>query len=196
MTKTQNAKGQIYSLDFLIAAGLFVLAIGMLLNYFETSTYQAKEARTKNELSAVALTASNILLGNFAKCPLDNTPPGQGFRSQGYKVYGCGDIRSFASIKKKQLLIPDKFSCMVRLNGSLTTSATGGCIDDPNFRAVPSGSPAPATQSDIASVERKFLSPSGNLTKTNYEKCISNQGANPCGASYTENTVRIEVWPA
>ena len=55
-------KGQIFSLDFMIAAGLAVLAIGMILNYYEMTAIAGKEARIKNEMTAVASVAATILI--------------------------------------------------------------------------------------------------------------------------------------
>ncbi|GEM_PF-6942189 len=189
MKTATAAKGQIYSLDFLIAAGLLVLALGMLLNYFETAAYEGKEARTKNELTAIALTASNLLLSSNL-CP-DNSVSNPTFLWQGYKAYGCYNepaLRGNNSTTKAQLLMPAKFSCSITLNGSAITDPTAGCRADPE----PGGaSPSPAPPQDIGSVERKFLSTSpGILAKNIYEKCIA--GFN-CPA-YTENTLVVRVW--
>lgn len=178
----RNEKGQIYSLDFLIAAGLLVLAIGILLGIFETSTYHGKEARVKNELNAVALTASNALLGSN-KCPLDNTLPGLNFSTQGYRVYGCYNTNTFANATKSQLLVPAKFKCRIEINGAPTTSDSDGCQDILDVDAV----------ADVASVERTFLSPiTASLTKKDYERCIAAPGCTTYGN--TENKITVKVW--
>lgn len=183
MRAKTGQKGQIYSLDFLIAAGLLALALGMLLGFFETAAYEGKEARTKNELAAIALTAGNVLLGA-------NACPDAAFRAQGYRAYGCYNAAGFGSATKSQLLIPAKFRCRIELNNSPTTALSGGCRDDP-VPAGPSASPAPAQ--DIGSSERKFLSPFGAaLSKNAYEKCIA---ASINCLAYTENTLTVRVWP-
>lgn len=176
MAKKQNAKGQIYSLDFLIAAGLLVLAIGMLLNYYETSTYQAKEARTKNELNAIALTAGNII---SAKANCAETA----FGNQGYLVYGCIDPDDLSTLTKGQLLVPFEFKCQVMLNNSQKS----GCSDILS---------ATKNETDVAIVQKNILTitnPATTLSKESYDKCISNNG---CSGVYSESILLVKVWRA
>jgi len=171
--KAIGNRGQLFSLDFLIAMGLAVLAMGMLLNYFETTTNVEKEARVQNELNIVAMNASALVLEDAdSKCP-------EGiFSAQGYKVYGCAiagpENSGFGNIKKEDLMIPDTFKCDI----SWTGGDNNDCDDDPS------------SAGNIASVERIFLERSQSLAKADYEKCAQGQS---CSA-YTQNTLTVKIW--
>jgi len=88
-------RGQIFSLDFIIAMTIVVLAMGMLLNFYEISSYQSKEINLKNELNLVALNASHQMLQQN-KCTLRNN-----FETQGYKFYGCSNTGNFSGNRWK-----------------------------------------------------------------------------------------------
>ncbi|VVC00840.1 Uncharacterised protein [uncultured archaeon] len=186
-------KGQIYSLDFIIAAGLLVLAIGLCLGIYESSTYQAKEAREKSELNAIALTAGSILLGE-SRCPLDTTAPvgnqaPPAFSASGYNAYGCSGKTPMDAMTKEKIMVPSNFKCRAVLKTGTTetlTTAANGCRDDPAAGAAPM---------DISSMERKFLVPKAALTKANYEKCIENSGCN-LSSIYDEYILTFMVWRA
>ncbi|MBI4210510.1 MAG: hypothetical protein HY544_03330 [Candidatus Diapherotrites archaeon] len=179
--KYSSEKGQLFSLDLVIAMGLSVLAIGMLLNYYESTTYQQKEAVTRNELSAIALNASNLAL-DMARCTSD-------FDSQGYDRRGCGDVAKLSPANKARLMIPEGFGCYVywdRSTNKEPIDASGSACKDP----------APNTVKDIATVQRIFAGPNtpGNqLTKAVYLKCIETG----CGGNnnpYDTYTLTVEVW--
>src|SRR3989338_6943448 len=104
--ETRTQKGQLFSIDFLIAVALTVLAIGGLLNYYELSAGQAKEARGQNELNVIALTAGELMLRQNA-CVLARTPGGTTeFIDQGYKLYNCVNITNFYDIQKSEIMVP------------------------------------------------------------------------------------------
>ncbi len=177
MIGKKSQKGQIYSLDFLIAAGLLVLAVGMLLNYFETAAMQGKEARLKNELTAVALTASNVMASKTS-CADNFRIAGEPL--QGYSAYGCYDTSpgKIAGLTRQHLMIPDGFGCRVQ-SGNDNISVAGCSLADPT-QAV----------HDVAVVERNLLKAS-SLHKSAYEKCIFS-GA---GCNYTDNQpLIVKVW--
>lgn len=171
MMRKEN--GQLYSLDFLISVGLLVLAIGLTLNFYETTAYQEKEARTRNELNTIALTAANILAAK-------STCPEAAFSAQGYRAYGCYDRAKLSGISKSDLLIPADMSCLVKRGNNIENLKAPGCAQ----------SEPPPTTTDVASVERPLLVPAtAPLTKTTYEKCI----AQACD-SYVEETLTVKVW--
>ncbi|HLC79966.1 MAG TPA: hypothetical protein VJG83_06130 [archaeon] len=176
MTKMQ--KGQIFSIDFLIAATLTVLAIGLLLGYYETAATYEKETRMKNEFTAIALNASSILL---EKNPCIRSA---GFSSQGYNVTGCSEETNFNNFSKTQLMIPTGFNCYIHWEGPDPYNGTlGGCNQtDPG-----------TTPLDIVSIQRPFVSPplSTGLTKAGYEKCIEE---NNCQDTYLEFTLTVKIW--
>lgn len=174
MMKVIGDNGQLFSLDFLVAMGLAVLAIGILLNYYETAASAEREQRVQNELTAVALNASAIMLEEVgSKCPDGD------FLAQGYKIYGCAiagpGSSGFGNMQKEDLMIPDTFRCNISWNGGSSIA----CADNP------------ASAENIASVERGFLTlASAPLRKADYEKCIEG----PICVAYTRNTLTVKIW--
>ena len=76
-------KGQAISLDFLISTAVIVLALGLLLNSFEITSYTKKQETTFNELRAYGSAAAETLVTsdyftcevfNEAELPLYNLP--------------------------------------------------------------------------------------------------------------------------
>ncbi|MCR4369392.1 MAG: hypothetical protein NUV67_05810 [archaeon] len=163
----QNQKGQIFSLDFAIAMTIAVLAIGMVLNYYELSVYQNNESQRAAELEAIALNASEIILGN-GNCPE------AAFAAQGYKVNGCLDPNNIP-FTKAQLLIPNNYSCRIVTQGNLPVA---DCDDQLN----------PA-QTDVATIRRTYIDASNMTTKAEYEQCIAESG---CSTQELE----VKIWKA
>ena len=180
----QCQKGQLFSLDFLIAAGVAVLAVGIMLNYYDAAITSEKEGRLQNELNAIAMNASTQMLEKN-RCATD-------FDSQGYKLYGCyypGPGSSFKTLQKEELMVPEGFECNATWkNLSTGTSDSQTASSDLRCRA------APPAAGDIASVDRNFLAPaSGNsIDKTDYETCVFNY--QDCTEIYDEYTLNMKVW--
>ncbi len=180
MTKVKKERGQIFSIDFLIAAGLAVLAIGMLLNYYETVANAEKESRTQNELAAIAANASSLILERNP-CSLEI-----GFASQGYRVYGCMHT-TFTAMSKSDMMIPADFSCNLSWkdldNGTIQSQTTGA---EPRCT-----NPVPPDRS-MVSVDRNFLAQQQiSLTKKDYENCIYGL----CSTLiYHKNVLTLKVW--
>lgn len=57
-----DKRGQILSLDYVISLMLVLLALGLLLNFFELQTVNAKEAQLNSELEALANGAARLAL--------------------------------------------------------------------------------------------------------------------------------------
>ena len=163
-------RGQIFSLDFLIAMGLAMLAMGMLLNYYETTANAEKEQRLQNEFVSVATNASALMLES-SRCTTN-------FSAKGYKVYGCAEPGGFANMSKPALMVPSIFHCNISWSAEVVNSTNVECNET-----------LPTDSTSIASVERKFLAPISGLTKADYQKCIKG----PCNA-YDEYTLTVKVW--
>jgi len=175
----QKTKGQIFSLDFLIAMALAVLAIGMLLNVYELSTYEIKEARLRNELTAIAINAGNNYIGENKCVPTGGTPS---FSTQGYELLGCVKTPSFEGTSKEYLMIPDDIGCYVTLDDeSGTTRKMSACQND-----------APGNIDNVLVIKREFLS-GNNIGKAEFDNCISGDGS-ICPYSSTVNELTIKVW--
>jgi len=156
----------------LIAMGLAVLAIGMLLNFYEVSTYGEKEIRVQNELNIIALNAGSILLEESA-CTMQPS-----FSEQGYILNGCADPNNFESLSKSELMIPNGFECNISWGEkSSPMTALSYC------NSLPDGS-----DTDIASIEREFFRFPANISKASFEKCIE------LGCANTEYKLRVNVW--
>ncbi len=57
-------RGQLFTLDFLTAMGLFILATGLLLVNLEARDYRYQQERNQNELRMAAERASDLLVAN------------------------------------------------------------------------------------------------------------------------------------
>jgi len=169
---TGRTRGQMLSLDFLLAMAVIILAVGVLLNHYDILTTQGKESRVKSELNTIAQTASQQALEKNADCASD-------FSTQGYKIYGC-TTSNFSSLTKNYLLVPEGFSCYVTLDGGAAANGPGGC----------ESTDAPLDAKDVAVAERKYLSPNTTLSKQDYEKCITGPGC----TAYTVKKLRVKIW--
>ncbi|MAG18374.1 MAG: hypothetical protein CL944_02790 [Candidatus Diapherotrites archaeon] len=179
----QKTKGQIFSLDFLIAMTLAVLAIGMLLNVYELSAYEIKEARLRNELTAIAINAGNNYLGEYSCTPSNSGNPS--FNDQGYELLGCVDTPNFqGALQKRFLMIPETFGCYITLvdetNDADAPLIMGDCSDD-----------APEDAENVLVIKREFLS-GNNINKDDFDNCITS-GTN-CPYDSTINELTIKVW--
>lgn len=168
-------KGQIFSLDFLLAMGMVVLAIGLMLNFYELNANYAKEERVKSEITAIAINATEVLLSN-EKCDLQGGVGSNKFNNQGYEVFGCAKITKNAPpINKDEIMIPEGYSCRAEIDGDL---ANGDCISD--YTGV----------SEVVILDRTFMYTNNILKKDEYEECID--GAPSC--QLNERTLRLAVW--
>ena len=60
----RSPKGQIWSLDVVLAAVLFTLAMGLIISQTELNVFHSQQERNMRELHGVALLASAMLVGN------------------------------------------------------------------------------------------------------------------------------------
>lgn len=170
--KKNFEKGQLFSLDFMMAMAITVLAIGLLLNFYELNVYEAKEARINNEIQLVATTAANLLLESN-RC---NT----NFEDQGYKLYGCTDESGFDSLTKQQLMIPKGFNCFITIDGPPITTPIPNCSTD-----------APSDTQTVVSIERTFISGTGIIDKASFENCIDGSCS---GGTMAPKTLILKIW--
>jgi uncharacterized protein (UPF0333 family) len=173
----KKQKAQIFSLDFIIAAGLVVLAIGMTINYYDIASITGKEARIKNEMTLIATNAATILL-EANPCNLENE-----FKEQGYKMAGCSIINNQPdnANTKAKLLIPETFNCSIKKNGTTNLNITG-CNSDP-----------PTSEIDIVAIDRNFTTINNfEIKKNEYEECIENG----CSGIYSDegNWITVSIW--
>src|SRR3989344_5042310 len=127
-------KGQLFSLDLVIAMGLATLAIGMLLNYYSIAASTDKETREQNELGIIAMNATSQLLEKN-RCQTDFLP-------QGYKQHGCvettpGAVFSpFKAMTKADMMVPRGYGCDIPwtdLDDSAKNGISSGCTGTTNL---------------------------------------------------------------
>ncbi len=188
MDRKKFERGQAFSLDFVIAMSLAVLAIGMLLNNFETITYSEKEARLQNELAVIALNASSLML-ELNRCTPSGTPDGPiEFIDQGYRLYGCSNPDLFQSRTKADLMVPT-FTPPIKCNITWGNNRT-----KQSFQLVGADRCADAVPAtgEIISIDRNFLSRASALAKADYEKCIDSNI--DCSGVYGDFNLTVKVW--
>jgi len=166
----KNQKGQFFSLDFIIAMAIAVLALGMLLHFYELNTYEQQNARTQNELTLIAMNSSNILL-NTNNCTAQTS-----LKNKGYEMHGCTDTSSWGTLTKADLMIPDEFNCYITKGGS---PAINGCVD-----VLLANTP------NIAVIERNFLERNLNILKSAYELCLDGGSC----TLYTPAKLMVKIW--
>lgn len=147
-------KGQILSLDFLVATAMAILAIGLVFQFSELQVYDVKDRQLFSETKRVAETAGNLLVGNpLITCKLrDNANT----KTISY-LPNCVNISAAGGITKERLGIPSTFKCFV---SGLTAT---GCEATP---------PNPSAVKNFYSVKRKIATSAGDLSKSVYDNCI------------------------
>lgn len=156
--------GQIFSLDVLISLGIAIVALGILLQAHELQSYARKDSST--ELWQNAYQAAENLVGSqqvACKLLLDYTEQ---------KLDNC-IIRS-KTISAKQIGISaNEFGC------SVEGLEVDGCTDN-----------APLTATNIAAVERVVVFADADLSKTDFESCLT---GNKCLLSSPQK-IRLKLW--
>ncbi len=134
-------KGQVFSLDFIIAATVVLLGLTLTINAMETISYNSQEQLLQQELKLVAMTASDRFVTSAKPCTTLNN----------VKVKNCVYFNG-TRISKQDLGIPDGFGYAVDSHQS-------------NF----SGTSNPGDNS-VYSVTRVFLNSSnGSVSNSSVE---------------------------
>ena len=198
-----NSRGQLFSLDLVIALALIILAVGLLYRNAELFQYANKDSAIQAELYRVGLNASNQLVGNpFLNCALvmDGTPSKFiTFLPNCLTIDRAGNLppsdrhlgwNKPGKITKGALGIPDGYSCNVEFQPVPAADLKKECND----------SYATAGAENIFSIERKavFLNKTneneaGQITKSELEDCRDDPAlATPC--LLMESTATLRVW--
>ncbi len=187
-----DSRGQIFSLDFLMAITVLVLAMGLAINYFETNTLNAKEIENQNDLWNAAKTASDVLVNHpdivcnetslFAARPAPMDIKLQNCLPQNFPT---------PSITKARLGISSAYDCNIsNLPGS---TFNFGAAANECKNAVPTGI-------DIVSIERRVVMLTNELP-AGQERDINKKALIYCqrpelGKScvLTDANISIKVW--
>jgi len=197
-----NSKGQLFSLDFIIAVALIMLAIGLLYKQAELFQYSQKDDTIQSELYRIGYNASNQLVGNPAiTCKLvddSSQNPGvdpliidylpnclpkqkKAVLNPGVGIPPGQRKKLILSITKERLGIPEGFKCKLSSQNHVLGA---GCSD------------SPINVANIFSIDRTvvFLKDDGTsmISKKDFDDCT--KGLSSCGLEY--ETINLQVWKA
>ncbi|MBN2127438.1 MAG: hypothetical protein JW703_03530 [Candidatus Diapherotrites archaeon] len=100
-------KGQIFSLDFIIAAGVVLLALAVVINSIESVSFNSSTMFYQDELQYVAMTAGDRFISSASPC-----------KYNGVNVKNCVYMNLLwvpsAKINKTKLGIPDEYSYTIK----------------------------------------------------------------------------------
>jgi len=170
-----NSKGQMFSLDLIIAISFVVLAIGLLYQQAELFHYYEKDNALQSELYRIGYNASNQLVGNpDVICPLTTQTGGTIIDYLPNCLPSSGVTKD--AITKASLGIPDDYDC------SITPSISNYCLS----------SNLPGDASNVFSIDRNvvILNSGDSITKAQFEDCI-NSAVN---CALEETTINLKVW--
>ncbi|MBI4044876.1 MAG: hypothetical protein HY392_04155 [Candidatus Diapherotrites archaeon] len=168
-----KTRGQIVSLDYVISLILIMLAIGLLLNFFELQAVNAKEAQLENELKSIAQGATRLALASpDIACILTNNAD-----TKDIGVLPNCIPSEPGRLTKEKLGIPAWFGCAIMPAGIFTGT---GCLDE-----------TPDDVENYYSMTRKILVKNGapDVNKLALEKCVNSVNCPLADANLT-----IAVW--
>lgn len=109
----RSQKGQIWSLDVVLAAVLFTLAMGLILSQTELNVFNSQQERNMRELHTMALAASSVLA---------SSPEVLLTTSSGDRNIRCGPSENGWSYDYDLSWMPN---CIVNIPGTLSPEALG-----------------------------------------------------------------------
>jgi hypothetical protein len=142
----KNQKGQIFSLDLLLALTALIVCIGLVLQTYELTSYDAKESMIWQKLNLTGQAAAERLVTDEdIACDLG---------VNGFETVNCLDSTKLGRIDKSALGIPADYGC--RIEGV----SIANCNDS-----------LPAEAANVFSITRAVLVES-SLNKTALYSCI------------------------
>lgn len=190
-------KGQIFSLDFLLALVIIIACIGLAIQAFELNAYHEKERYVIDELNLVgAMATEKFVTMESIACSVKDTGETE---IPGFELVNCVDpskVAEFtrdafgfgvwtAKVSKASLGIPDEYNCrayIVTPEGIVSLiPLIQGCSIDP-------GLVIPETVKNVYSIQRKVFF-YDEVSKSELYSCI--QGG-ACNLGVTE--LRFDFW--
>jgi len=181
-----NKRGQIFTLDFILAFVLIILTIGFSINYFESSSLNISEQSIRNELKIAAKTASDTLTHSpIVICDLVNV-------TSGHIDYLPNCLSSDVTISKRDLGIHSELNCSVEeIGSSFITFSQPGADEwcDPNNDS--------SSAKNVVSIDRKVvvknLGDPQEITKAELLDCQRDllPGVD---CVLVETTINVKVW--
>ena len=184
-----NKSGQMVSIDFLISIIAVTLAIGLLIQFTETKTYNEKEELEWLELKQVAETASELLVNNpNIVCELvDESGNHIQYLSNCIPKRNPNPDR----ITKEDMGIPAGYECWIDKDDlKLHTHNSQGC----------SRQPPGADIENVYSVTRKVIfynkSNSQQVSKETLHICMGEITGDCAAEGLEEDEFTLKVWKA
>lgn len=148
-----KCRGQIISLDAVIALILVMLSLGIVFNVMETNAYDLKETQLFEEISSMGKTAGNLLVSNEnIICKVKDGG------KELFSMNNCLDLSKF--VRKEYLGIDSqKYSCKLTAEKNQTQKKLKtACTDNP------------VSAQNIYSETREIIVNEGDLTKQKFEE--------------------------
>ncbi|MCD6433999.1 MAG: hypothetical protein J7L14_00100 [Candidatus Diapherotrites archaeon] len=166
--RNEKLRGQIFSIDFLIAVGITILAIGLLLAMFELAAYRTRENAEWNLLKLITINAANKILHNEQwTCELvfsDSTPS--------IRLPNC--LTQTTTLDKSAIGIPSNYEC--HTDG---ISIVGCNSSIPNSK-------------NVFTIKRKFvLINKDKISKEEFYVCLGKAAGN---CIMQEKEFKLSVW--
>ncbi|MFH0970919.1 MAG: hypothetical protein V1776_05715 [Candidatus Diapherotrites archaeon] len=179
------AKGQLWSLDVVLAGVVFTLALGLILSQTELNIFASQQERNMRELQLIAYTASNALVSkvDIAPSSTENIRCGPNFSSSGTNGWSDeGDLSWLencliqgGNIPSSELGIPAGYSFNLTADVGSTPTKLGGDAIPPNV--------------SFASVQRTLLLFASQVGPDDFRECLD---AASCSGTLT--TFTLSVW--
>lgn len=165
-------KGQFFSLDFLLAMGLMVLAMGIVIKFSEQTVFDWQEKQQQTQLENSAKTAVLLLLSNpKLTCEItaaDGTP-------LGIHVNNCIDARS-PNFTQTTLGLPPELQFDIYNQNTDTTLAS-------------TGTPNPDTPAVFKTTINAVVS-NGPILKASLYHCLQQKS----NCDLIQQTIQVTVW--
>jgi uncharacterized protein (UPF0333 family) len=197
MKKTKT-KGQLLSLDFLLSLILGVLAIGLLIQFFEVNSYAQNQEQTIMKLSIIGETASDLIVSsNTTICEIESgNDQIQANNCLPLCIYDtlemmCNPTNTEKRIEKTNIGLTKEFGCNIQVYPDPTQFTNPGKLQIGTECEETIPVPEPA---NIYSTTRKVILAGLEekpWDKTEYLHCIRN--TENCD-KITIGTITLTVW--
>lgn len=167
-----NSKGQIMSLDAVMALAIVMLSLGIAFNVMEANAYNLKEEQLFEELSSVGRSASNLLVSNpEIICKIRD--------SGGTELFSMNNcLMNGTHISKAHLGIGDEYKC--RIDIGIPSAVSRECRN-----VIGDAENVYSETREVAIVDADFSKPGFNV-------CL---GGGDCAAFGLQTTsITISVW--
>jgi len=190
-----NNKGQLFSLDLIIAIAIVIFAIGLLYRQAELFQYFSKDSDLQSELYRIGLNASNQLVSNPAiVCQLDDSAGNtidflpNCFPQVINPAGMCPPGQQMNGVTMESLGIPEGYGCYVEIQAGFS-----GAGKHCGVKVCDNQSPD-STVKNVFSIERRIILSKtwmgSGVSKKDFDDCIS--GSSSCVLK--EATLSLQVW--